>query len=133
MTHLLISSSSRTYPLCVGDRLKIDKHKAWATTIVAPKSVGSSTTKGQMKPTDFQKRVACLQFSTALLQQYFFQGRRNKVQKLLNPANSSQQARRPWRIRRRRAGSIARPTDYPKRSPDHHAIPLCTGYIPMGL
>ena len=35
---------------CVGDRLKMDKHKAWATTIVAPKSVGSSTTKGQMKP-----------------------------------------------------------------------------------
>ena len=29
----------------------MDKHKAWATTIVAPKSVGSSTTKGQMKPT----------------------------------------------------------------------------------
>ena len=28
----------------------MDKHKAWATTIVAPKSVGSSTTKGQMKP-----------------------------------------------------------------------------------
>ena len=29
----------------------MDKHKAWATTIVAPKSVGSLTTKGQMKPT----------------------------------------------------------------------------------
>ena len=29
---------------CEGDRLKMDKHKAWATTIVAPKSVGSSTT-----------------------------------------------------------------------------------------
>ena len=28
----------------------MDKHKACATTIVAPKSVGSSTTKGQMKP-----------------------------------------------------------------------------------
>ena len=41
---------------CVGDRLKMDKHKAWATTIVAPKSVGSLTTKGQMKPTDFQKK-----------------------------------------------------------------------------
>ena len=27
------------------------KHKAWATTIVAPKSEGSMTTKGQMKPT----------------------------------------------------------------------------------
>ena len=27
------------------------KHKAWATTIVVPKSVGSLTTKGQMKPT----------------------------------------------------------------------------------
>ena len=29
----------------------MDKHKAWATTNVAPKSVGSSITKGQMKPT----------------------------------------------------------------------------------
>ena len=28
-----------------GDRLKMDKNKAWATTIVAPKSVGSSTTR----------------------------------------------------------------------------------------
>ena len=28
---------------CVGDRLKMDKHKAWATTTVAPKSVGSSS------------------------------------------------------------------------------------------
>ena len=27
------------------------KHKAWATTIVAPKLVGSITTKGQMQPT----------------------------------------------------------------------------------
>ena len=27
------------------------KHKAWATTIVAPKSVGSMTTKEPMKPT----------------------------------------------------------------------------------
>ena len=27
------------------------KHQAWATTIVAPKSVGSMTTQGQMKPT----------------------------------------------------------------------------------
>ena len=26
------------------------KHKTWATMIVAPKSVGSSTTKGQTKP-----------------------------------------------------------------------------------
>ena len=32
----------------------------------------------------FWERVACFQFSTALLQQYFFQGRRNKVQMLLN-------------------------------------------------
>ena len=31
--------------------MKMVKHKAWATTIVAPKSVGSMTTKGQMKPT----------------------------------------------------------------------------------
>ena len=29
----------------------MDKHKAWATTIVAPESVGSSTTKGQMNTT----------------------------------------------------------------------------------
>ena len=36
---------------CVGDRLKMDEHKAWATTIVAPKSVGLSTTKAPMKPT----------------------------------------------------------------------------------
>ena len=36
---------------CVGDRLKMVKHKAWATTIVAPKLVESMTTKGQMKPT----------------------------------------------------------------------------------
>ena len=36
---------------CVWDRLKMDKHKAWTTTIVAPKLVESSTTKGQMKPT----------------------------------------------------------------------------------
>ena len=36
---------------CVGDRLKMVKHQAWATTIVTPKSVGSMTTKGQMEPT----------------------------------------------------------------------------------
>ena len=36
---------------CVGDRLKMVKHKAWATTIVTPKLVVSMTTKGQMKPT----------------------------------------------------------------------------------
>ena len=35
----------------VGDRLKMVKHKAWATTNVVPKSVGSMTMKGQMKPT----------------------------------------------------------------------------------
>ena len=34
----------------------------------------------------FWERIACFQFSTALLQQYFFQGRRNKAQ-LLNPEN----------------------------------------------
>ena len=34
----------------------------------------------------FWEKVACFQFSTALLQQYFFQGRRNKAQ-LLNPEN----------------------------------------------
>ena len=27
------------------------KHKAWATTIVVPKLIGSMTTKGQMNPT----------------------------------------------------------------------------------
>ena len=36
---------------CVGDRLKMDRHKALASTIVTPKLVGSSTTKGWMKPT----------------------------------------------------------------------------------
>lgn len=36
---------------CVVGMLKMVKHKAWATTIVAPKLVGSMTTKGQMKPT----------------------------------------------------------------------------------
>ena len=35
---------------CVGDMLKMVKHQAWATTIVAPKLIGSMTTKGQMKP-----------------------------------------------------------------------------------
>ena len=31
--------------------MKVVRHKAWATAIVAPKSVGSMTAKGQMKPT----------------------------------------------------------------------------------
>ena len=36
---------------CIGESLKMVKHQAWATTIVAPKSLGSMTAKGQMKPT----------------------------------------------------------------------------------
>ena len=40
--------SQKRQVFCVGDRLKMVKHKAWATTIVAPKSVGSMTTKGQI-------------------------------------------------------------------------------------
>ena len=47
----MIIPSVKRQVFCVGDRLKMDKHKAWASTIVAPKLVGSSTTKGQMKPT----------------------------------------------------------------------------------
>ena len=42
---LALLPSVKGQVFCVGDRLKIDKHKAWATTIVAPKSVGFSTTK----------------------------------------------------------------------------------------
>ena len=34
---------------CVWDRLKMVKHQALANTFVVPKSVGSKTTKGQMK------------------------------------------------------------------------------------
>ena len=47
---LALLPSVKRQVFCEGDRLKMDKHKAWATTIVAPKSVGSLTTKGQMKP-----------------------------------------------------------------------------------
>ena len=37
---------------CVGDRLKMNKHKACSNnSVVAPKSVGSMTTRGQMKQT----------------------------------------------------------------------------------
>ena len=51
-THTLaLLPSVKRQVFWVGDRLKMVKHKAWATTIVAPKSVGSMTTKGQMKPT----------------------------------------------------------------------------------
>ena len=49
--HVSFIPSVKRQFFCKGDRLKMDKHKAWATTIVAPRSVGSSTTKGQMKPT----------------------------------------------------------------------------------
>ena len=38
----------------------MDKYEAWATTIVAPKSVGSLITKGQMKPT-FRVRIMASQ------------------------------------------------------------------------
>ena len=34
---------------CIGDRLKMVKHQAWAIRIVVPKSVGPMTMKGQMK------------------------------------------------------------------------------------
>ena len=36
--------------------MRVGKHQAWATTIVAPESVGSLTTKGQSEPTC---RVSC--------------------------------------------------------------------------
>ena len=48
---LALLPSVKREVFCVGDRLKMLKHKAWATTIIAPKLVGSMTTKGQMKPT----------------------------------------------------------------------------------
>ena len=35
--------------MCVRDRLKMVKCKAWANTIVATKLAGTMTTKGQMK------------------------------------------------------------------------------------
>ena len=48
ITHpLALLPSVKRQVFCVGDRLNM----AWATTIVAPKSAGSMTTKGQMKPT----------------------------------------------------------------------------------
>ena len=44
---------------CVRDRLKMDKHKAWNNNyVVAPKLVGSMTTKGQMS--DLGKLVCLL-------------------------------------------------------------------------
>ena len=48
---LALLPSVKRQVFCVGDRLKMVKHQAWATTIVTPKSVGSMTTKGQMEPT----------------------------------------------------------------------------------
>ena len=42
---------AKNLPFIGLDRLKMIKLKAWATTIVAPKSVGSMTTKGEMKLT----------------------------------------------------------------------------------
>ena len=46
-THALaLSLSVKRKAFCVGHRLKAVKHKAWATRIVAPKQVGSTTTKG---------------------------------------------------------------------------------------
>ena len=47
---LALLPSVKRQIFCVGNRLTIVKHKAWATTIVAPKSVRSMTTKEQMKP-----------------------------------------------------------------------------------
>ena len=50
-THTLaLLPSVKRQVFCVGDRLKMVKNHAWATIIVVPKSVGSMTTKGQMKP-----------------------------------------------------------------------------------
>ena len=47
-----ITTRARVSFIIIGKKAgKIVKHKARATTIVAPKSVGSMTTKGQMKPT----------------------------------------------------------------------------------
>ena len=42
---LALLPSVKRKVFCVRDGLKMVKHKAWATTIVAPKSVGSMTTK----------------------------------------------------------------------------------------
>ena len=45
----------------VGDRLKIDKDKAWNNnSLVAPKSAGSMTAKSQMKPS-FRVRLTASQ------------------------------------------------------------------------
>ena len=51
-THkLAVLPSVKRQVICVGDRMKMDKHKAWNNnSVVAPQSVGSMTTKGNMKP-----------------------------------------------------------------------------------
>ena len=49
---LALLPSVKRQTFCVGDGFKMDKHKAWNNkSVVAHKSVGSMTTKGQMKPT----------------------------------------------------------------------------------
>ena len=49
---LALLPSVKRQVFCVRDRLKMDKQKAWNNNyVVAPKLIGSMTTKGQMKPT----------------------------------------------------------------------------------
>ena len=48
---LALLPSVKRQVLCVMDRSKMVKDHVWATTTIAPKSVGSMATKGQMKPT----------------------------------------------------------------------------------
>ena len=55
-THTGLIPSVKGQAFCFGDRLKLVRHGAWATAIVAPESVGSVTTIGQ-KVEDGQARV----------------------------------------------------------------------------
>ena len=50
-TNKTLLPSVKRQVFCVRDRLKMVTHRAWETTIGVSKSVGSMTTKGQMKPT----------------------------------------------------------------------------------
>ena len=52
ITHTLaLLPLAKRQVFCNVERLKMVKHQSWVTTIVVPKSVGSMTMKGQMKPT----------------------------------------------------------------------------------
>ena len=51
ITHTSFSTIDKRQVFYARDRLKIVRNKAWATTTVAPESVRSLTTKGQMEPT----------------------------------------------------------------------------------